>query len=208
MNAPAAPRPKNGVHDKRTALLHAALDLFARDGLPSVPTSAIARRAGVAKGTLFAYFETKEQLINELYLMIVSQYIRAMMHAFDPSVAPNARLRPYWFAFARWHLDHGAASRVMLQCEVSSVLTAETQARKIEIEAEVIRTFFPTLLEQLHTSPLRYVGYALIAGPIQILAHMRDKGEIEVTDELLTLTFARVEKALATDLPIQVPHPV
>lgn len=194
----AATHPKNEIADKRTALLHAALELFARDGLPGVATSAIAQRAGVAKGTLFAYFETKEQLINELYLTLVAQQVRAVMDALDPSIASNARLRPYWLAFARWHLHHAAAARVMLQCEVSAVLTTETQARKAEIEAKMVRSFFPDVVEQLEASPFRYVGYALIAGPIQILTHMRDKGEIEVTDELLELTFACVEKALSS----------
>ena len=189
-------RSRNGVADKRAALLDSALELFARDGLQSVPTSAIARKAGVAKGTLFVYFETKEQLLNELYLEIATQRTSALRAAFDPLAAPGARLRTFWFAFARWHLDHSAAATVMLQCEVSSVLTAETQARKAETDAEIARTFFPDVIEQVEGTLLRYVGYALIAGPIQVLAQMRDKGEIEITDELLEHTFARVERAL------------
>ena len=194
---PATPaRPRNGVADKRAALLDAALELFARDGLQAVPTSAIARRAGVAKGTLFVYFETKEQLLNELYLEVAAQYVRTIRAGFDPVVAQEARLRPFWFAFARWYLEHGAAATFMLQCEVSSVLTPETQARKVEMEAEIAKTFFPALVESVAGSPLRYVGYALIAGPIQVLAQMRDKGEIEITNELLEQTFARVERAL------------
>jgi AcrR family transcriptional regulator len=189
-------RSGSRVADKRAALLAAALDLFARDGLQNVPTAAISRAAGVATGTLFVYFETKEQLINALYLETVSQFIGAVTAALDPLAAPEARLRQYWFAFARWHLNHGAASRFILQCEVSAVLTAETQARKAAMDAEMVRAFFPGVIEQLERSLFRYVGYALIFGPIQVLAQMRDKGEIEITDELLELTFERVEKAL------------
>ena len=187
---------RNGVVDKRAALLDAALELFARDGLQRVSTAAIARKAGVAKGTLFVYFETKEQLLNELYLEIAADYVRAIRAGFDPRSAPGARLRPFWFAFARWYLDHGAAATFMLQCEVSSVLRPETQARKAEMEREVAQTFFPELAERVDGSPLRYIGYALIAGPIQVLAQMRDKGEIEITDGLLEQTFERVERAL------------
>ena len=193
---PTSPRSRNGVANKRAALLGAALELFARDGLQSVPTSAIARRAGVAKGTLFVYFETKEQLLNELYLEIVAQFVGAVRAAFDPLAAPAARLKQFWFAFARWHLDHRAAATVRLQCEVSAVLTAETLARTEKMEAELSRTFFPDVIEQVEGSLLRPVGYALIAGPIQALAQMEDKGALEVTDELLELTFTRVEKAL------------
>lgn len=194
---PVSPaRSRNDITDKRAALLTAALDLFARNGLQAVPTSAIARRAGVAKGTLFVYFETKEHLLNELYLEVVGQYIEAVTAILDPQTPLEARLRPYWFAVARWHLDHSAAATFMLQCEVSSVLTEETQARKEEMEREMVRTFFPGT-DQVLEGPLhRKVVYALVAGPIQVLVQLRDKGAVEVTDELLEQTFARVERAL------------
>ncbi|HET8853867.1 MAG TPA: TetR family transcriptional regulator, partial [Ktedonobacteraceae bacterium] len=48
-------RPKS--QDKRNAILAAAIELIAEQGL-SVPTSKIAHVAGVAEGTLFTYFET------------------------------------------------------------------------------------------------------------------------------------------------------
>lgn len=189
-------RPRRGVADKRAALLDAALGLFGRGGLQSVPTSAIAREAGVAKGTLFVYFETKEQLINELYLEVVARQIAAVTAELDPKAQPERRFRAYWFAFARWYLDHGYAAAFMLQCEVSSVLTEETQARKTTMEAEMVRTFFPGAAERLDRSLNRHVVYALIAGPIQVLAQARDKGAVKITDELLEETFSHVEKAL------------
>ena len=193
---PSRVRTRTGVADKRTALLNAATALFAQNGLHSVPTSAIAREAGVAKGTLFVYFETKEQLLNELYLDLAARYIEAVKASHEPGAPADSQFRAFWFAFARWYLDHGSAATVMLQCEVSSVLTRETQAHKDAIEREMVKTFFPELLTHFDNTPLRYIGYALIAGPIQVLAQMRDKGEIAITDDLLEQTFTRVEKAL------------
>ena len=190
-------RTRGGVTDKRTALLEAATRLFAIwNGLQSVPTSAIAREAGVAKGTLFVYFETKEQLLNELYLELANRYMDAVRASRKPMAPANSQFRAFWFAFARWYLDHGDAATVMLQCEVSSVLTPETQAIKDDRERGMMRDTFPELLKHYESTPLRYVGYALIAGPIQVLAQMRDKGEIDISDELLEQTFTRVEKAL------------
>ncbi len=53
--------------DKRAALLQAALELFAENGFTGSPTALIAKRAGVASGTLFLYFKCKEDLIRELF---------------------------------------------------------------------------------------------------------------------------------------------
>ena len=46
----------------RKAILRAALELFAEKGFYQTTTRAIARKAGIAEGTLFNYFETKEDL--------------------------------------------------------------------------------------------------------------------------------------------------
>jgi AcrR family transcriptional regulator len=46
----------------RKAILRAALALFAEKGFYQTTTKAIARKAGIAEGTLFNYFETKEDL--------------------------------------------------------------------------------------------------------------------------------------------------
>ena len=46
----------------RRAILRAALELFAQKGFYHTTTKAISRKAGIAEGTLFNYFETKEDL--------------------------------------------------------------------------------------------------------------------------------------------------
>jgi AcrR family transcriptional regulator len=46
----------------RQAILRAALELFAEQGFFRTTTKAISRKAGIAEGTLFNYFQTKEDL--------------------------------------------------------------------------------------------------------------------------------------------------
>ena len=63
-------RPRGATNGKRSAnkektkraILQAALDLFARRGFYRTTTKAISRQARIAEGTLFNYFETKEDL--------------------------------------------------------------------------------------------------------------------------------------------------
>src|SRR5215469_11066558 len=54
-------RDENKEKTKR-AILDAALKLFAEKGFYNTTTKAISRKAGIAEGTLFNYFETKEDL--------------------------------------------------------------------------------------------------------------------------------------------------
>ena len=55
---------------KQKEILAAALKLFVEFGFHGTPTSKIAKEAGVANGTLFHYYPTKDDLITSLYVSI------------------------------------------------------------------------------------------------------------------------------------------
>src|SRR6267142_4277208 len=52
--------------EKRDAILSAALDEFSASGFAAARLEDVARRAGVAKGTIYLYFRDKESLFQEL----------------------------------------------------------------------------------------------------------------------------------------------
>jgi AcrR family transcriptional regulator len=53
-------------HARPRELLVAARDLFIEKGFAATRTEEIAARAGVSKGTLYLYFDSKEELLNDL----------------------------------------------------------------------------------------------------------------------------------------------
>src|SRR5258707_10194731 len=63
--------------EKRNTILQAAVREIAEAGL-GAPTAKIARRAGLAAGTLFTYFANKEKLLNELYLELKIEVYRSV----------------------------------------------------------------------------------------------------------------------------------
>ena len=48
-------------------LIRAALELFSSRGYHDTTTAQIAKKAGVAEGTIYRHFPSKQQLLNELY---------------------------------------------------------------------------------------------------------------------------------------------
>jgi len=51
----------------RQRLVRAALELFTTQGYHDTTTGQIARKAGVAEGTIYKHFQSKQHLLNELY---------------------------------------------------------------------------------------------------------------------------------------------
>jgi AcrR family transcriptional regulator len=67
-------RPR-GEMDRREAILAAALDEFSARGFANARLDDVARRAGVAKGTIYLYFRDKEALFQELVRSVISPLI-------------------------------------------------------------------------------------------------------------------------------------
>jgi AcrR family transcriptional regulator len=118
-------RPKSA--DKRNAILDAATRLFAERGLTAAPTSEISKQAGVAEGTLFTYFETKDDLINALYREIKLELADAMMSDFPRKKNLRTRLRHVWDRYVNWGIANPKQRKVLAQLQVSEVLTKESK---------------------------------------------------------------------------------
>lgn len=201
--APAAPPPRAGA-DKREAILAAALHLIARLGLHATPISAVAKEAGVAAGTLYLYFPSKEAMLNALYLEVLADRDRSMAAdaegARRDGAIGRAGLWAFWHGLARWHLDHPDASSFLLQVKSSAILTDETRDAERRMNAEGLANFEHAVAAgRLRDLPLQ-VFWALVAGPIFLLAQMRDAGEMEITDDALRETFDGVCRSVLPEL--------
>ncbi len=118
-------RPKS--EDRRNAILDAATRLFAERGLTAAPTSEISKQAGVAEGTLFTYFKTKDDLINALYREIKLELADAMMSDFPRKKNVRTRLRHVWDRYLCWGIANPKQRKVLAQLQVSEVLTEDSR---------------------------------------------------------------------------------
>ena len=112
--------------EKHAAILAAAAEEIAFAGT-SASTAAIARRAGVAEGTLFTYFETKEHLLNELYLELKASGYASLFHEFPSKASLELRTRHIWTAYLLWMANHPTQHRALAQLKVSEIITPATR---------------------------------------------------------------------------------
>jgi AcrR family transcriptional regulator len=106
---------KEHMTDKRKAILDAALTLFTERGFHGTPTSLIAQDAGVATGTLFHYFKTKEDLIEYLYLDAKKEAGTVLIDAGESKGDWREKLDNVCMAFAEWGLENAQKIHFMQQ---------------------------------------------------------------------------------------------
>ena len=93
------------IEDKRERILLAARRLFVKQGFHSTPTSAIASEANVANGTLFHYFNTKEELINTLFKETNKSFFTITTAGVDFEKNIKRKIRLLWYNTVKWAIN-------------------------------------------------------------------------------------------------------
>jgi TetR/AcrR family fatty acid metabolism transcriptional regulator len=108
-------RPAGG--DKRAAIIRAAIRVFAHNGYFNSKVADIAREAGVADGTVYLYFKSKEEILHSIFDRSVDEAVADARKQLDAISDPREKLRQ----IARLHLERLGADRdlaVVFQVEL------------------------------------------------------------------------------------------
>ena len=103
--------------DKREAILRAATSVFAHNGYFNSKVADIAREAGVADGTVYLYFKSKEDILHSIFDRGVEEALGAARKQIESVVDPKEKLRQIAFL----HLERLGADRdlaVVFQVEL------------------------------------------------------------------------------------------
>jgi AcrR family transcriptional regulator len=153
---PGDPRPlRADARRNRARILEAAEAVFADKG-PSASTEEVARRAGVAIGTVFRHFPTKEDLIQAVFADRVQRLVAeadALSTADDPGIA--------FFAFFA-HLTDLSVTKYAF---ADALATAGVDVTAVE------RTH-PQVLRQLHRAIDTLLTRAQRAGAVRPDIHL------------------------------------
>ena len=113
---------------KRERLLDAALDLFEARGFDAVAVPEIALKAGVATGTVYRYFETKEALVNALYRHWKQRYNDAVLAPVPDAAGAREIFQAYWQRMMAFTRENARAVRFMELHHHAPYLDAQSRA--------------------------------------------------------------------------------
>jgi AcrR family transcriptional regulator len=130
------PRPRSD--DKHGAILSAAARIIATQGLGAT-TAAIAKEAGVSNGSLFTYFDTKTELLNQLYLNLKTDMGTTVLAGL-PADDAREQLRHMWTRWLQWASADPSKRRALAQLQVSDEITPDTHRAASESMAGIAAT--------------------------------------------------------------------
>ncbi|WP_319518167.1 TetR/AcrR family transcriptional regulator [uncultured Martelella sp.] len=149
--------------EKRIAILDAATELIATAGT-GTSTAKIARKAGVAEGTIFTYFATKEALFGAVLLAIENELAAAVLAGPLPGDGGRKDMQYFWNRLIDWGAVNPEKWRTLRRLKLSSLVSdsaREEGERLFEQAAGVLKR---ALAQQAgEGASLRYAGLIMTA---------------------------------------------
>jgi len=84
---------KNAVADKREAILRAGVKVFAEKGYFNAKVADVARSAGIADGTVYLYFKSKDEILHSIFDQAMEKFISEGRSELAKIESPVDRLR-------------------------------------------------------------------------------------------------------------------
>ncbi|WP_038933612.1 TetR/AcrR family transcriptional regulator [Bradyrhizobium japonicum] len=111
---------------KREAILTAAAELVAAVGT-GASTANIAKAARVSEGTLFTYFATKDELLNQLFVDIETDLAETVLGAHTSDASSRDRVRHLWDCLVEWGIANPTWRKALRQLKVSDRISDESR---------------------------------------------------------------------------------
>ena len=115
------------MSDTRTQIIEAAIDLFAKSGFWNTPTSKIVKHAQVSTGTLFNYFDSKNGLIDEVFLQLKQEQAAHIADGYPEDGMVKERVEHIWFRYIDWGVRFPVRYRLLQQLKMSDLVSPDAQ---------------------------------------------------------------------------------
>jgi len=188
-------RPKDD--EKRQAIRDAVVAVVIEGGLANVSISKIAKRAGVSAGTIYLYFSSKEELLQQTYLDIKTSFFNTMMEAAATEEHSDGKIRAMWFALFDFVVAHSNDFLFSEFVGAAHLIDAASQAQ-IEKHTSKATAILRAAIKDgtIEDAPLDSIQAVLMAPAVQ-LARSAAWGQKPVKRALMRDTFDMVWRGLA-----------
>lgn len=169
--------------DRPAAIRLALRDLVAERGFHGASMGAVAKQAGVAAGTAYVHYDSKEELVYATYLEIKQQLSDAVLPLIDLDAAPKQRFVQLWIAIYRHFEEEPARAGFLAQLEASPFYAEASQRLQESGDPLLEEASRPDLVALLADLPVEVISVLTIGVAVRLAS-----SEIELTNaELVTV---------------------
>ena len=173
--------PRSKDEAKVIAIFDATLSVVMKTGFNGLKMADVAKKAGLATGTVYLYFKNKEALINALYLHLKTEKTQAFMLAYNPADDFKTAFTKLWQRYFDISLAEPERMLFIEQFTYTSYLTRRTK----EKGDVLLYPLFEFLQEGIRKKKIKSIPLPLLIsqlmGPIFEIVKLHYNKKIKVT---------------------------
>jgi AcrR family transcriptional regulator len=177
------------ITEKKKAIFESTLALVKENGFHGTPMSQVAKKAGVAAGTIYHHFDSKDTLIMELYAYLKNQMLSSLLKDDDAEMNYKDRFFNFFISHCLFYIGHPNALFFMEQF-VNSPYSSRDPIQENDRFQQTFKDVIRTGVESRILKPIDYrILASLIHGAIVTTSKIHLCKKINIReDELKQIT--------------------
>lgn len=173
------------IADKKESILKSTLELIRSNGFHGTPISLIAKKAGVAAGTIYHYFPNKDAIIIELHHEIKKRMVEEMFNPANSKKDYREQFFEGWTSLCKYLIKH-PASLIFIEQFNSSPYAKMACPTETTASVNKFNEFFQSGMDKGYIKKMEYGLIAsVVFGCITATAKYHITGRFDFTDKKL-----------------------
>jgi len=114
---------------KKEKVLYTMLRLIAQNGYSGTPMSMVIKKSGVAAGTIYHHFKSKEDILEELYSLLKQRMGHALNQDINPTSSYKENFKKYWTNLYTYFINYPDEFRFLEYCGNSPYITEKVKEK-------------------------------------------------------------------------------
>jgi len=173
---------------KREALVRATINLVNNHGFHAAPMSKIAKMAEVSPGTIYLYFENKQDLVNQSYIEVKAAFSKFAFKDYKADFSVEKGFENIFKNIAEFKLIEVEEAMFLSQCDNTPIIDEPSRMEGLKHLQPLLDLWERGKKEGIIKPVSSYMLYAFSIYPIAFLMNMQKR-------KLYELTSAHVDEA-------------
>jgi AcrR family transcriptional regulator len=166
---------------KREALVRATINLVNNNGFHATPMSKIAKMAKVSPGTIYLYFNNKQDLINQVYIGVKKAFSQCAFKDYEEHFSVEKGFENIWKNIAEFKLKEVEEAMFLSQCDNTPMIDEQSRKEGLKHLQPLLDLWERGQKEGIIKPVSPYMLYAFSIYPIAFLMNMQQRGLNQLT---------------------------
>ena len=159
---------RNKDYDKQNRIKEAMIRLILRDGIDGTSMSKIAKEAGISPATIYVYYDSKEDMLSEVFREYARKSYDYLMERIHPAMSANELIEAIVKSYYQFSVENKEVFSFVEQCSRCPTLSGgfsekECSCRLLEFiheyqERGTIHSFCDLNISAVLFAPVRFLA--------------------------------------------------